>query len=93
MPSRRVVYVTGTLALVCGGLVWNVIFDLWLGQVERQYLWEQARHELGLGRAVSLQAMMGRATREAAWVATAWTALIILSIAGAAAYTWRQARK
>ena len=31
-------------------LVWNLIFDLWLGQAERQYLWKKAAHALGEAR-------------------------------------------
>ena len=68
--SRRVLWVSAVLAIVCGGFIWNLVFDLWLGQVERQYLWEQARDELGLGARVSLKGMMDQAVREAAWIAS-----------------------
>jgi hypothetical protein len=93
MPSRRVLWVSAVLAIVCGGLVWNVVFDLWLGQVERQYLWEQARYELGLGRRVSLKGMMDQAVREAAWTASAWALLVVAAIVGAGVYGYREGRR
>ena len=93
MPSRRVLWVSAVLAIVCGGLIWNLVFDLWLGQVERQYLWEQARYELGLGRRVSLKGMMNQAVREGAWIASAWTLLVVATIFGAALYGYREGRR
>jgi hypothetical protein len=68
------------IALVTGFLVWNVVFDLWLGQGERQYLWEHARHELGQGRDVSLKGSMESSMRDALWVATAWAAVVAAAI-------------
>jgi len=91
--SRRLLWVSAVLAIVCGGLIWNLVFDLWLGQVERQYLWEQARYELGLGRRVSLKGMMNQAVRDAAWIASAWTLLVVSSIIGAAFFGYREGRR
>jgi hypothetical protein len=91
--SRRVLWVSAVLAIVCGGLIWNLVFDLWLGQVERQYLWEQARSELGLARRVSLKGMMDQAVRDAAWIASAWTLLVVAAIFGAGVYGYRQGRR
>jgi hypothetical protein len=93
MPSRRVLWVSAVLAIVIGGLIWNVVFDLWLGQVERQYLWEQARAELGQARRVSLKSMMDQAVREGAWVASAWTLLVVAAILGAGVYGYREGRR
>jgi hypothetical protein len=93
MPSRRVLLVTAAVAFVCGGIIWNLVFDLWLGQVERQYLYEEARHELGLGPYASLKGMMNQAVHEGAWIATGWTALVVLSIGGAAFYAYRRGRE
>jgi hypothetical protein len=90
--SRRVLWVSAVLAIVCGGLIWNLVFDLWLGQVERQYLWEQARYELGLGRRVSLKGSMEQAVRDGAWIASAWTLLVVAAILGAAFYGYREGR-
>lgn len=91
--GRRVLWVSAVLAIVCGGLIWNLVFDLWLGQVERQYLWEQARSELGLARRVSLKGMMDQAVRDAAWIASAWTLLVVAAIFGAGVYGYRQGRR
>jgi hypothetical protein len=93
MPSRRVLWVSAVLAIVCGGLIWLLVFDLWLGQVERQYLWEQARAELGLKRRVSLKSMMDQATREGAWIASAWALLVAAAIFGAGVYGFREGRR
>jgi hypothetical protein len=90
VPRRRAAVVTAAVAIVAGGLIWNLVFDMWLGQVERQYLFETARHELNLGPAVSLQSMMAEARSNAFWVATAWTALVSVSIAFAGWYAYRQ---
>jgi hypothetical protein len=92
VPARRVALITAILALVTGGLIWNLVFDMWLGQVERQYLFENARHELQLGPPVSLKSMMADGSSQAFWVATAWTFLVILSIAAAAYFGYRQGR-
>ncbi len=92
MPARRVALITAILALVTGGLIWNLVFDMWLGQVERQYLFENARHELQLGPAVSLKTMMAEGSSQAFWVATAWTVVVILAITAAAYYGYRQGR-
>lgn len=93
MPSRRVLWVSAVLAMICGVLIWNLVFDLWLGQVERQYLWEQARYELGLGPRVSLKGTMDHAVREAAWIASAWTLLVVAAIIGAGFYGYREGRR
>jgi hypothetical protein len=93
MPSRRVFWVTAVLAIVCGGLIWLLVFDLWLGQVERQYLWEQARYELGLGRRVSLKGMMNHAVGQAAWIASAWAVLVVAAIIGAGFYAYHEGQR
>jgi hypothetical protein len=91
--SRRVLWVSAVLAIVCGGLIWLLVFDLWLGQVERQYLWEQARYELGLGQRVSLKGAMAQAGRDAAWIASAWALLVVAAIMGAGLYGYREGRR
>ena len=72
------------IALVAGFFVWNVVFDLWLGQGERQYLWENARHELGQGPGVSLEGSMAVSIREGAVVATAWAMVVVIAVLAAA---------
>lgn len=73
--------------------IWNLVFDLWIGQVERQYLWENARHELNLGPAVSLKAMMDEGRVAGLWVASGWSLLVAAAIGFAAWYSYRQGRR
>lgn len=77
------------IAVTTGFLVWNVIFDLWLGQGERQYLWERAKHELGRGPAVSLEGSMLSSMRDAVWVATAWALVVAGAVLAAAFLSFR----
>lgn len=73
---RQAMLVTFVVAGVVAAAIWLLVFDMWLGQVERQYLWENARHDLKLGPAVSLKAMMDEGRATGARVATAWSALV-----------------
>lgn len=75
-----------------GLLIWNLVFDLWLGQVERQYLWEQARRELHRGPGAALKVVMAQGIRDGALVASAWTALVVSAILGVAWYAGRARR-
>jgi len=81
------------VALVAGVFVWNLVFDLWLGQAERQYLWDKAAHALGEAPDVTLEGSMAVAIREGAWVATAWTLAIVGAIALAAWLGYRAGRR
>jgi hypothetical protein len=78
---------TALIAALAGFLVWNAVFDLWLGQGERQYLWEAAKHDMGRGPAVSLAGSMEASIRDGAIVATLWAAVVVLAVV-AAAYVW-----
>lgn len=81
------------IALVIGFFVWNVIFDLWLGQGERQYLWENAKHDLGRGPGVSLKGSMAVSIRDGAFVASVWALLVVAAVLGAAYLSFRLARR
>ena len=81
------------VALLTAILVWNLIFDLWLGQAERQYLWKKAAHALGEGRDVTLDGSIAVAVREGAWVATCWTAFVVGMIGLAAWLAFRTGRR
>lgn len=83
---------TLAVAAVTVAFIWNLVFDLWIGQVERQYLWENARHELHLGPAVSLKAMMAEGRAAGVWVASGWSLLVTVAIGLAAWYAYRQGR-
>jgi hypothetical protein len=80
------------VALVAAILVWNLVFDLWLGQAERQYLWKKAAHALGEGRDVTLDGSIAVAVREGAIVATGWTAAVVVAIGLAAWLAYRAGR-
>jgi hypothetical protein len=81
------------LALVTGFLVWNLVFDLWLGQAERQYLWQNARHLMGDGPAVSRKGTMAAAVREGALVATVWGLVVAAAVLGSALYVRRSLQR
>jgi len=81
------------VALVAAILVWNLVFDLWLGQAERQYLWKKAAHALGEARDVTLDGSIAVAVREGAWVATCWTAGVVAAIALAAWLAYRAGKR
>lgn len=77
------------VAAIAAVFVWNLVFDLWLGQAERQYLWNKAAHALGEGRDVTLDGSMAVAVREGAWVATYWTLAIVAAIGLASLLAYR----
>ena len=84
--------VTLLLALVAGAAIWMLVFDMWLGQVERQYLWENARHELNRGPAVSLKAMMDEGRATGARVATGWSLFVAMVVAFAGRYAFMKGK-
>ncbi len=81
------------VALLTATLVWNLVFDLWLGQAERQYLWKKAAHALGEARDVTLDGSIAVAVREGAWVATWWTVGIVGAIVLASLLAYRAGRR
>jgi hypothetical protein len=84
---------TIAIAAVAGFLVWNAVFDLWLGQGERQYLWERAKFELGQASAVSLKGSMQSSIHDGAVVATGWAALVVIAVLVASYVSFRLARR
>ena len=93
MSRWRAVRGPAIVALLTAILVWNLVFDLWLGQAERQYLWKKAAHALGETRDVTLDGSMAVAEREGAWVATCWTAFVVGMIGLAAWLAHRSGRR
>lgn len=81
------------VALVAAILVWNLIFDLVLGQAERQYLWRKAAHALGEARDVTLDGSIAAGIREGAVIATGWTAIVVAAILVAAWLGYRAGRR
>jgi hypothetical protein len=91
MSGWRAARGPAAIALIVAILVWNLVFDLWLGQAERQYLWKKAAHALGEGRDVTLDGSMAVAVREGAVVATGWT-LVVVAAVGLASWLAYRAR-
>lgn len=93
MPdARKAMLVTALLALLAGLAIWLLVFDMWLGQVERQYLYENAAHELQRGPAVSLKAMMDQGRTAGVQVATGWSAMVVAAIVVAGRYCYVRGR-
>ena len=93
MSRWRAVRGPAAIAAIAAILVWNLVFDLWLGQAERQYLWKKAAHALGEGRDVTLDGSMAVAIRDGAWVATWWTGVVVGAIALASWLAYRAGRR
>lgn len=83
MTSRRARTVAYLLCLGTAFLVWNGIFGLLVSRGEKQYLLDQARHELGLGPLASLPQRMEGTIRDGAREATRWA--VVVFVLGAAA--------
>lgn len=71
-------------------LVWNGIFGLLVSRGEKQYLLDQARHELGLGPDASLPSRMRDTVRDGVEEATRWSAVVLLL---GAASVWLAGRR
>jgi hypothetical protein len=92
--SRRGPWVwPGAIAALTGFFVWNLVFDLWVGQGERQYLWERARFRLGEGPGVSLDGSMASSVEGGIWVATAWTIVVVAAVLGASYLAYRAGKR
>jgi hypothetical protein len=62
-------------------VVWNGIFDLLVTRGVKEYLYRHAEHELGRGRAVTMNQIMGQTVADAS--ATAWFWALFVGLAGA----------
>jgi hypothetical protein len=58
--------------LLAGFAVWNGVFELHVTRGAKEYLFRQARHELGLGPSVTMGGVMRRTARDGAVAATLW---------------------
>jgi len=59
-------------------LVWNGIFGLLVSRGEKQYLLDQARHELGRGPEASLPTRMRDTVRNGIGEATRWAVVVFV---------------
>lgn len=78
MTRRRALVVSYLLCLGAAFLVWNGIFGLMVSRGEKQYLLDQARHELGLGPVASLPQRMDGTIRDGAREATRWAVVVFV---------------
>ncbi len=72
MKRRRARVVAYAICLLAGLLVWNGIFGLLVSRGEKQYLLDQARHELGFGPEASLPRRMETTIHGGVREATRW---------------------
>ena len=78
MTGRRRRLLGYLLALVAAFLVWNGIFGLLVSRGEKQYLLDQARHELGLGPEASLPVRMRDTIRNGVNEASRWALVVFV---------------
>lgn len=92
MTRRRALTVSYLLCLGTAFLVWNGIFGLMVSRGEKQYLLDQARHELGMGPLASLPARMEATIADGAREATRW-AVVVLVLGSAAVWVSGRGRR
>ena len=80
--ARRVAY---GICLFTAFLVWNGIFGLLVSRGEKQYLLDQARHELRLGPEASLPDRMSVTVRSGMIEATRW-AVVVFALGAASVW-------
>ena len=76
MTTRRARLVAYLLCLLTAFLVWNGIFGLLVSRGEKQYLLDQARHELGLAPVASLPQRMEGTIANGVREATRWAVVV-----------------
>ena len=90
MTARRARVVAYGICLLTAFLVWNGIFGLLVSRGEKQYLLDQARHELRLGPEASLPHRMRVTVRRGVAEATRWA--VVVFVLGATA-VWIATRR
>ena len=90
MTARRARLVAYGICLFTAFLVWNGIFGLLVSRGEKQYLLDQARHELRLGPEASLPDRMRGTVHSGVIEATRWA--VVVFVLGASA-VWLAGRR
>ena len=90
MTARRARLVAYLICLFTAVLVWNGIFGLLVSRGEKQYLLDQARHELKLAPAASLPDRMRGTISNGVAEATRWG--VVVFVLGAVA-VWIATRR
>jgi hypothetical protein len=83
VTARRARLVAYGICLFAAFLVWNGIFGLLVSRGEKQYLLDQARHELHRGPEASLPDRMRTTVRGGVNEATRWAVVVFVLAAGA----------
>jgi hypothetical protein len=78
--TRRDRIVAAVWVLVIA-VVWNGLYDVILLGRTRRYLYEQALYQAGRGPAVDLPQAMADGVRDAVWLASLWSGLLLLVVA------------
>jgi len=66
------------LWLVTALVVWNGIYDVLLTRGVKEYLFRHALHEAGRGPGIPMAQIMDVTVRDAVWVSTLWSCIILL---------------
>lgn len=66
-------------------VIWSAFFDLLISRGQKQYFLLQARHELGLVPAPTIDEVMSRTIADARRIATVWSLIVFAAGAGS---TW-----
>ena len=77
MTARRARLVAYGICLFTAFLVWNGIFGLLVSRGEKQYLLDQARHELGIAPQASLPDRMRGTISNGVVEATRWAVVVL----------------
>jgi hypothetical protein len=67
------------LWLIVAVAVWNGVYDILLTRGVQESLFRAALHQAGRAPAVPLAQVMDLTVRDAIWIATLWSALILLA--------------
>jgi hypothetical protein len=82
VPRAWVTFAVG-FWLAAGFVVFNGFFDVFVSRGEKQYLLGQARHELGVGPAVTMDQVMTATIHDALLKAGLWGVLVFGAGVGA----------
>jgi hypothetical protein len=77
IPRRELLAVAGWVIL--GGVLWNGIYDLVLGQGLREYLFRSALYDAGRGPLMPVSAVVDPYITDALWISTFWASLVTLA--------------
>jgi hypothetical protein len=77
LQRRESIAVVGWLIL--GGVLWNGVYDMIVGQGLREYLFRSALHDAGRAPQMSISAVVDPYITDALWISTFWASLVVLA--------------